>query len=66
MNKKEFFDTVKAQRAACKEFALTRSPESRDRYFHLSDLIDAEIERVDKIMEKEANEIPTPTNVLIE
>lgn len=52
MNHKEFYDTVKAQRKACIEFANTHSPESRDRYFHLSNLIDAEIERVDKELEK--------------
>lgn len=52
MDNKEFFMTVKAQRAAAKEFARTHSPESRDEYFKLSDLIDAEIERVDKLMEE--------------
>ena len=55
MDKKEFFMTVKKQRAAAKEFAETRSPESRDEYFRLSDLIDAEIERVDKLMEEKDN-----------
>ena len=52
MNSREFYDTVKAQRKACIEFANTHSPESRDRYFHLSDLIDAEIARVEKELEK--------------
>lgn len=52
MNSREFYETVKAQRAACKEFASTHSPESRDRYFHLSDQIDAEIARVEKELEK--------------
>lgn len=55
MDKKEFFMTVKKQRAAAKEFARTHSPESRDEYFKLSDLIDAEIERVDKLMENKDN-----------
>lgn len=55
MDPKEFFMTVKKQRAACKEFAVTRSPQSRDDYFHLSDLIDAEISRVDKLIEEQNN-----------
>lgn len=52
-----FFEVVKQQRKACKAFAETRSPESRDEYFRLSDMIDAEIQRVDKIMaERKENE----------
>lgn len=52
MNSREFFNLVRNQRQACKAFARTYSPESRDEYFKLSDLIDAEIERVDKLMEE--------------
>ena len=55
MKADEFFNTVKAQRAAAIEFAATHSPKSRDEYFHRSDIIDAEIARVDKIMEERSN-----------
>ena len=51
MDARQFFDIVKAQRKACKAFAETHSPESRDEYFRLSDQIDAEIARVEKMME---------------
>ena len=62
MKAEEFFNIVKAQRAAAKEFAATHSPKSRDEYFHLSDIIDAEIARVDKIMEdRKCKEDITPT-----
>ena len=63
MKADEFFNIVKAQRAAAKEFAATHSPKSRDEYFHLSDIIDAEIARVDKIMEeRRCKENTTPTD----
>ena len=63
MKADEFFNTVKAQRAAAKEFAATHSPKSRDEYFHLSDIIDAEIARVDKIMEeRRCKQNTTPTD----
>ena len=63
MKADEFFNIVKAQRAAAMEFAATHSPKSRDEYFHLSDQIDAEIARVDKIMEeRRCKENTTPTD----
>lgn len=63
MKADEFFNIVKAQRAAAKEFAATHSPKSRDEYFHLSDIIDAEIARVDKIMEeRRCKQNTTPTD----
>lgn len=51
MDAREFFMTVKKQRAAAKAFAETRDRQARDDYFRLSDLIDDEIARVDKLME---------------
>lgn len=57
MNSREFFNLVRNQRQASKAFSLGRTAEeikeARDNYFRLSDLIDAEIERVDKLMEKD-------------
>lgn len=63
MDSREFFDIVRQQRAAAKEFAKTHSPQSRDEYFRLSDLIDAEVERVMKLIEaRRCKENTTPTD----
>lgn len=68
MKPKEFFDLVKAQREACKTFNRGRTAEeiksARERYFSLSDQIDAEIARVDKLMnEQSAKQSHTDANV---
>lgn len=57
MDAREFFNLVKHQRQACKMFSYGRTAEEikerRDEYYRLTDLIDAEIARVDKLMEKD-------------
>ena len=59
MDAREFFNLVKHQRHACKMFSHGRTAEEikerRDEYFRLTDLIDAEIARVDKLMEERNN-----------
>lgn len=63
MKAREFYETVRAQRKACLEFAKTHSPESRNEYFRLSDLIDAEIERVDKELKKREDNAKSSTAI---
>lgn len=59
MDAREFFNLVKHQRQACKMFSYGRTAEEikerRDEYYRLTDLIDAEIARVDKLMEERNN-----------
>ena len=56
MTPREFYELVKAQRKACKDFSRGRNAEeirdARDRYYALTDQIDAEIARVDSITEE--------------
>lgn len=50
MTSKEFFDTVKEMRALQKEYSKTRSISSLQKSKEVEKKVDAEIERVDKII----------------
>ena len=55
MNLKEFFDNVSRMREAQKEYFRTRSGRALSDSKRLEKEIDAEIERVNKVMEEKNN-----------
>lgn len=67
MSPKEFFDKVSRMRAAQKEYFRTRSGRALSDSKRLEQEIDAEIERVNKVMEEKQNpkmefEYESPSN----
>ncbi|MBD5218061.1 MAG: hypothetical protein HDS73_06180 [Bacteroidales bacterium] len=62
MNSKEFYETVKRMRAAQKEYFKTRRPCDLQRSKEIEKVIDAEIERVERIVWEQKNPPLFPSN----